>query len=90
MSECCKEGSKDTMLAGLCDLLDGDENTTLCQAFKKHMAECDRCRVVVDSLKKTIRVYKDNAEVPIPQEFRDALDKALRKKWEEKFASRKR
>jgi anti-sigma factor RsiW len=73
------------MLEGLCDLLSGEENTTLCEEFKKHLAGCEHCRVVVDSLKKTVRVYQGEAEVPLPAEFREALDKALKRQWEKVF-----
>lgn len=90
MGECCGKGDKTPLIDGLCDYLDGDSNTPLCEAFKKHMADCEHCRLVVDSLRKTIRVYRGDTEVPLPPEFQKALDDAMRRKWEAKFGKKSR
>ncbi len=57
-----------TLLASLSDYVDGVLGDALCQEIERHIAACDNCRVVVDTLKKTIYLYHETAattEVPI-------------------------
>lgn len=65
----CKE-----MLITLNDYIDGELDTSLCDELEKHMAGCDNCRVVVNTIKKTIELYREDcATDKIPTEVRERL-----------------
>jgi len=53
-------------LGGLSDYLDGELDEELCAEIERHMAECGNCRLVVDSLRKTIALYRDYGHQEIP------------------------
>ncbi len=48
------------MLSNLSDYIDGDLRKEICIEIEKHIKTCDNCRVVVDTLKKTIELYEKN------------------------------
>ncbi len=47
------------LLGHLSDYLDGDAETSLCAEIERHLATCPDCQVVVDTLAKTISLYRD-------------------------------
>ena len=82
MSEC-----KD-LLGALSDYLDGDEQSAMCAELRRHMATCEKCRVVVNSSKRTLELYRDHtqvAEIPVDTQIR--LRKTLSQAWNAKFPS---
>jgi len=44
--------------------LDGDAAAATCAEIERHLAECENCRAVVDTLRKTITLYR---ELPPPE-----------------------
>ena len=61
-------------LSTLSDYIDGDLSAELCADLERHLCECDRCRVVVDTLKKTIELYQDLPdEDGLPEDVRARL-----------------
>jgi len=72
------------LLRMLNDYVDGDIDPATCEEFEGHLEGCNPCRVVVDSIRKTIRLYKDEGVVEIPITFRRQLHRALREKWDER------
>ncbi len=56
----------------LSEYVDGKLSSDLCQAIEQHMAECRDCYVVVDSLRKTLVLYRrlDPPEMPRDVEVR--------------------
>ncbi len=69
------------MLALLSEYVDGDVDPSLCAEFEKHMAGCNPCQVVVDTLRKTITLYKEGKPCDLPAEFRDQLHRMLRERF---------
>lgn len=57
------------MLGDLSDYLDGEASDELCAEIERHMDGCDKCRIVVDTLGKTIFLYR---ELPRPEMSEDA------------------
>ena len=57
------------MLADLSDYLDGEASDELCAEIERQMDGCDECRVVVDTLRQTIFLYR---ELPRPEMSEDA------------------
>ena len=57
-----------SLLGSLSDYVDGTLADGLCEEIESHIAECQNCHVVVDTLRKTISLYHESAaeagEVP--------------------------
>jgi len=68
-----------TLLCLLSDYVDGELSEELCRQIEMHTAGCDNCRVVIDTLRKTISLYRASAAEPaeIPIETREHLFKTL-------------
>ncbi len=66
------------LLGNLCDYVDGCLSEDLCKEIDQHLSECEDCRVVVDTLNKTIYLYKKSAEeAELPGDVRERLFKTL-------------
>lgn len=62
------------LLMALGEYLDGTLEEELCRELEKHMSECPDCRVVVDTARKTIYLYRVQAsEESLPQEVKQRL-----------------
>lgn len=67
-----------SLLAAISDYLDGDLDSELCLELERHMAECQNCRIVVDTLRKTISLYHGIAvDDKIPPLVRERLFRTL-------------
>ncbi len=67
-----KENCK-SLLASLSDYVDGVAQEELCREIERHLSECENCRVVVDTLKKTISLYHAVSDTELPAEVRERL-----------------
>jgi anti-sigma factor RsiW len=65
------------MLGDLSDYLDGEASAEICAEIEQHMAGCEDCRIVVDTLRKTVLLYRDLPRPPMPQGARQRLFQAL-------------
>ena len=63
------------LLASLSDYVDGDLADEICAEIERHMAGCERCRIVVDTLRKTVELYHTLADAPaaLPADVRQRL-----------------
>jgi anti-sigma factor RsiW len=62
------------LLASLSEYVDGTLEKELCLEIERHLEGCEDCRIVVDSLHKTILLYHTTAaEVTMPEEVRQRL-----------------
>ena len=55
------------MLGSLSDYIDGELQAELCSIIEQHLRECDNCRIVVNTLRKTVELYRQTsgpAELP--------------------------
>lgn len=66
-------------LEEISDYVDGVLGEALCAEIERHIADCDDCRVVVDTLKKTIYLYHEtsSARTEIPTDVRSRLFRRL-------------
>jgi predicted anti-sigma-YlaC factor YlaD len=63
------------LLGSLSAYLDGEAEARVCQAIQEHLASCEDCRVVVDTLRRTISLVHQS---PVP-----ALSSAARERlWQ--------
>jgi anti-sigma factor (TIGR02949 family) len=66
------------LLGSLSDFLDGSLEADLCAEIERHLAECENCRIVVDSLNKTVYLYHTTSqEVSVPEDVRERLFRRL-------------
>jgi anti-sigma factor RsiW len=66
------------LLGSLSDYVDGELGDTLCAELERHMADCENCRVVIDTLRKTVSLYHVTSTRPeMPTEVRERLFKRL-------------
>ena len=62
------------LLGNLSEYIDRDLQAELCAEIEKHLKDCDNCRVVVNTLRKTIELYKETtSEADLPGEVRERL-----------------
>lgn len=61
------------LLATMSDYVDGSLTQSLCQALEKHLADCGECRVVVNTLRKTLDLYQPDVPSALPPRVRDRL-----------------
>ena len=69
ISQNCKQ-----LLGNLSDYIDGELQEELCAELEQHMEGCEDCRIVVDTLKKTVELYKQTCE---PLELPGAVKERL-------------
>jgi anti-sigma factor RsiW len=60
-------------LGCLSEYVDGELAPELCAELERHMAECGDCRIVVDTLRKTVSLYKTYGHEEIPAEAKERL-----------------
>lgn len=65
------------MLKNLNDYIDGELDEALCTELERHMSECENCRVVVDTLRKTVLLYNHLPAEPMPDALEARLFKCL-------------
>ena len=66
------------LLGSLSEYVDGELDEELCSVLEHHMEDCDDCRIVVDTLRKTVYLYHATASNEnIPSDIRQRLYKSL-------------
>jgi anti-sigma factor RsiW len=62
------------LLNSLSDFVEGELADDLCVEIQRHLDDCPDCHLVVDTLRKTIYLYRSTAEPPdVPAEVRERL-----------------
>ena len=62
------------LLGQISDYVDGELNPDLCTELERHLGNCENCRVVFDTLKKTIELYQvTNQTDPLPKGVKERL-----------------
>lgn len=61
------------MLGNLSDYVDGELQDELCAEIERHIAECGNCRIVVDTLQRTVSLYREHGHEELPDEARGRL-----------------
>jgi anti-sigma factor (TIGR02949 family) len=67
------------LLKSLSEYIDGELSQDLCTVIDQHLAGCDNCRIVIDSLRKTISLYQatNDSETDLPTQVRERLYQRL-------------
>jgi anti-sigma factor (TIGR02949 family) len=72
LSETCRE-IKDKLSA----FLDGELESAVCAEIEEHLRGCDDCRVMVDTLNKTITLYRNCGQETVPPQVHERLTRVL-------------
>ncbi|MBI5878458.1 MAG: zf-HC2 domain-containing protein [Chloroflexi bacterium] len=65
------------LLGDLSAYLDGDAAPVVCAEIERHLRDCADCRVVIDTLRKTVTLYRTQPASRLPDDARDRLYAAL-------------
>lgn len=65
------------MLAALSDYIDGELEARLCAEIEAHMRECPDCQVMLDTLRKTIVLYRTHSRAEMPADVQTRLHAVL-------------
>lgn len=73
-------------LKDLNDYLDGDLDPELCADIEEHVGQCTNCKLMIDTLRQTVRLCRESGECEeLPPGLSARLSSLLRKRWEAKF-----
>ena len=65
------------LLDDLSDFVTGEAAAAVCAEVERHLADCENCRVVVDTLRRTIQLYHDLPQPGLPAGARERLYRSL-------------
>jgi anti-sigma factor (TIGR02949 family) len=65
------------LLGQLSDYVDGELERTMCEEIERHLADCQNCRVVVDTLSKIVKLYQTQEQNPVPGDVEERLYRVL-------------
>jgi anti-sigma factor RsiW len=65
------------LLGQLSDYVDGELEAALCAELEAHLAECPDCRVMVDTVRRTITLYHTQGPAELPPGVKDRLFRVL-------------
>lgn len=69
----CKE-----ILKHISDYVDGELEAALCTELEAHLVGCRDCRVMVDTVRKTITLYHAQAQTELPSGVEERLYRVLK------------
>ena len=62
------------LLGSLSDYIDGELQAELCSQIEAHLQNCENCRIVINTLRKTVELYEKTAEpAGLPDGVRERL-----------------
>lgn len=70
----CKE-----VLANISGYLDGELDTTACDAIERHCTACPSCAGLVSGLRETVGLCRQAAAVPLPDAVRQRARESVRR-----------
>ncbi len=68
-----------TVLAGISAYLDGELETTACEAIERHCQDCARCAALVKGLRDTVGLCQQAAAAPLPESVRQRARASVRR-----------
>ena len=66
------------ILDHISDYVDGELEAALCAELEVHLAGCHNCRVMVDTVRKTVTLYHSQAPAELPSDVEERLYKVLK------------
>lgn len=72
------------LLTALNQYVDGAVDPGICDPFEEHLKGCNPCRIVVDNIRQTIKLFKAEEPFELPPTLQQRLDRLLREHWKGK------
>ena len=63
--------------AQLSDYIDGELAASLCAELERHLDNCPNCRIVVDTTRKTVSLYRRYGPAELPEGATERLWQAI-------------
>ena len=76
-------------LEDLCSYVDGEADDSVCKEIEKHLADCQDCKIMIDTLRQTVKLCREGKEEPLPEGLKATMKAVIEKKWKEKFGKDK-
>ena len=67
------------VLTNISGYLDGELDTTACDAIERHCQECTSCAGLVNGLRETVGLCRQAATVPLPEAVRQRARESVRR-----------
>ncbi len=61
--------------------IDGELDPEICRQLETHLKDCERCRIVLNTTRKTIDLFCGNDLVELPSDVSTRLHAALHDRW---------
>lgn len=70
-----EQGHCHALMAQLSEYVEGCMSSELCADLERHLSECENCTIVVNTLRRTIELYRKDAEESeaLPENVRERL-----------------
>lgn len=65
------------LLGQLSEYIDGELEESLCAEIEQHLADCEDCRIVVDTTRKTVLLFRRQKAADLPSGVSERLQQAL-------------
>ena len=65
------------LIREISDYLDGELSAETLTEIEIHLQRCKDCRLIVDTTRKTIEIYYNAQPLPLPNDVRERLHRAL-------------
>ena len=72
----------DEVLNQLSEYVDEEARAELCRAIEAHLARCRGCKIEVDTVRKTIMIYRIDGPAETPVRVSAALQIALAREYQ--------
>jgi len=74
MSEHVHSHDCKVLLGSLSEYIDGELQADLCALIEEHVKDCENCRIVIDTLRKTVEIYEQTTSpADLPAAVRERL-----------------
>ena len=70
------------MLGVLSEYIDGELDPEFCAEIGRHMAECGNCRIMLDTLRKTVVLYSAHGHRDVPDDAKVRLYAVMDLEWQ--------
>lgn len=78
-------GRCEDLIQNLSDYVDDELDPELCSELEEHLRDCKNCRLMLDTMKMTIKLCKDGECKELPADLNKKLNEQLAKCWKKTF-----
>jgi anti-sigma factor RsiW len=78
-------GRCEDLIQNLSDYIDGELDPELCSELEEHLKDCKNCRLMLDTMKMTVKLCKDGERRELPAGLNKKLNEQLARRWKNTF-----